>query len=96
MGQAIQLSQADLNNLVTGLRAVALPRLIEQMGLDRGREDFNRRVDTLLRAIALAQGAASPNTAVIQPTPGTPGQNVGGLLAGVARLVEVNPFGVFG
>ena len=94
--QATRLSQSELENLVQGLRAVALPRLIEQMGIDRGTEDFNRRVDTLLRAIALAQGASTAQPVVMQPTPGTSGQNVGSLLEGVARLVEVNPFGVFG
>jgi len=94
--QALRLSQSELDSLVQGLRASALPRLVEQMGLDTGLQEFNRRVDTLLRALALAQGASGPNTVVIQPTPGTPGQSLGSLLHGVAELVRANPFSLFG
>lgn len=95
VAQAIQLSQADLDNMVQGLRAVALPRLIEQGGLDKGLAAFNQRVDTLLRALALAQGASSAQPVVLQPTPGTQGEGLAGLVNAISGIVKLNPFGWF-
>ncbi len=54
--QASQLNTADIQNTIQGLQAVALPRLIDQFGIDRGLEEFNRRITTVLQAIQLAQG----------------------------------------
>ncbi len=54
--QAGQLSTQEINNTISGLQAVALPRLIEQFGIDKGLQEFNQRIDTVLKAIQLAQG----------------------------------------
>ncbi len=54
--QSGPLSAQEINSTIQGLQAVALPRLIEQFGIDRGLEEFNRRIDTVLKAISLAQG----------------------------------------
>ncbi len=54
--QAGQLSTQEINNTIQGLKAVALPRLIEQFGIDKGLQEFNQRIDTVLKAIQLAQG----------------------------------------
>ncbi len=53
--QAGQLSTQEINSTIQGLQAVALPRLIEQFGIDKGLEEFNSRIDVVLKAIALAQ-----------------------------------------
>ncbi len=54
--QAGQLSGQEIQNTIQGLQAVALPRLIEQFGIDRGLEEFNSRINVVLQAIQLAQG----------------------------------------
>lgn len=82
VGQAAQFSQGELQNLVTGLQTSALPRLIEQRGIEEGTREFQNRMNLLLQILSLATGAASPTTAVIQPTPGTAGVDIGGLLSG--------------
>ncbi len=54
--QAGQLSSQEIQNTIQGLQAVALPRLIEQFGIDRGLEEFNSRISVILQSIQLAQG----------------------------------------
>ncbi len=54
--QAGQLSTQQVQNTIQGLQAAALPRLIEQFGIDKGLAEFNQRIDTVLKAIQLAQG----------------------------------------
>ena len=54
--QATQISQQDIQNTIEGLRAAALPRLIEQFGVDQGLAQFNERLQTILQAIAGASG----------------------------------------
>lgn len=46
----------DIQNTIQALQGVALPRLIEQFGMDKGLEVFNQRIQTLLQAIQTAQG----------------------------------------
>lgn len=95
VNQALQVSQTEMANMLAGLQASALPRLIEQRGIDAGIEEFNNQLNTLFQALALATGAASGQPVVVGGTaPQT--EPIGSLLEGVAQLVKVNPFGVFG
>ncbi len=82
--QASQLQTADVQNTIAGLQAQALPRLIEQFGIDRGLEEFNRRIETVLQAIQLAQGL--PLQTVGQESQGTQKTtpNIIGTLGGIA------------
>lgn len=66
----------QLNNLVNRLQAAALPRMIEQLGVDRGLEEFNRRMEVFLQALKTAGTVSQPQTVT---TPGTEGTQ--GLLA---------------
>lgn len=71
---APQIDRAQLDQLVKGLEAQALPRMIEQMGIDRGLEEFRRRMDVLLESIKTAGGLSSQNIATLpgsqaQPSP---------------------------
>lgn len=50
VSQGEQVSQGEFDRAVENLRAQALPRLIEQLGIDRGLEEFRRRVDLMLNA----------------------------------------------
>lgn len=61
---AITLQQNDVNTMVTNLQAQALPRLIEQLGIDNGIKVFQDRINTLLQAFQIASG--SPISQVAQ------------------------------
>lgn len=50
--QAVQLSHQDMQATVSNLQAQALPRLIQQYGIDQGLQLFQTRVDSLLKALA--------------------------------------------
>jgi hypothetical protein len=69
VAQATQISQQDIQNTISGLQAAALPRLIEQFGVDQGLAQFNERLQTILQAIAAASGL--PVTAVEPTAQGT-------------------------
>ncbi len=70
---APRLEREELNRTLSGLQATALPRLIEQHGIDRGLQEFRNSVNTLLEALRMAGAASSPKTAVLPGTPGTKG-----------------------
>jgi len=74
VGQATAFSQGELQSLVTGLQQSALPRFIEQSGIEAGTQEFNNQLNLLLQVLSLASGAASPNTQTIQAT-GAPAQS---------------------
>ena len=94
--QAAQLSQQDVQSTVQALQAAALPRLIQQQGLDRGLEDFNRRMNTLLQILHLAAGTT-------QTTPVSMGQQsqTGGIIPALSGAAQAfipqgfaTPFGL--
>lgn len=76
-----QINMGELERLSQGLQTVALPRLIQQYGIDMGIEEFRRRQQSLLTALQLAGGLASPNAVMIPGQPGSSGL-LGGLLSG--------------
>lgn len=90
--QASQLQTADVQNTIQGLQAVALPRLIEQFGIDRGLEEFNRRITTVLQAIQLAQGLPLQTIATEQTQTQQP--NIFGGIAGLFPQGLATPFGL--
>jgi len=55
--QAVQLQQQDIQALSQNLKDQALPRLINQMGLDKALEEFNARFNSFLQALSIAQGS---------------------------------------
>lgn len=67
--EAIQLSQQEVATNIANLQAQALPRLIEQMGIEGGREEFARRLQTVLQALSVATGA--PLQTVAQESSGS-------------------------
>ena len=68
VSQATTVSREELDQTVQSLQAVALPRLIDQLGLDAGLAEFSRRIDVLLEALGLGVQAGTPRSEVIQPT----------------------------
>ena len=55
-----QVSATEVNTLIQNLQAQALPRLIEQLGLDKGTEAFNKQMNDLLQVLALTTNATQP------------------------------------
>ncbi len=58
--QLPQVSAQEVNTLINNLQAQALPRLIEQAGIEGGIEAFNKQITNLLQVLAIAQGASQP------------------------------------
>jgi len=77
------LERQQVDTMLATLEAQALPRLIEQLGIDRGMEEFRRREQQLLQALSLGAGVSAPNTVVLEGQAGTPGLVQGAVAAGV-------------
>ena len=90
IGLASQVSQQGITSAIEALQAQALPRLVEQLGIDKGLEEFRRRVGVLLDVLGTGVGAASPTAVVLPPgqreTGG--GLDIGGLLGGLGSLAS--------
>jgi hypothetical protein len=56
IGLGRQLTAQDIQSTISALQAVALPRLIDQFGIDKAGEEFNNRINVVLQALAIAQG----------------------------------------
>lgn len=61
--QAENLSSTQVNNLISTLQAEALPRLIQQYGMDQGLQQFNNRVNVMLQALGLGVQTSQPDVA---------------------------------
>lgn len=77
---------AELESLVQGLQAQALPRMIEQQGIDTGLEEFRRSIGDLLQILSLGGSLGTPQTQVLPGSQGSAGflsQAGGGLASGL-------------
>jgi hypothetical protein len=63
---AIQLSQADLNSTIDNLKAQALPRLIQQAGIDKGIELFGQRTQSLMELLKILAASTSATLGNVQ------------------------------
>lgn len=48
--------------MVTSLQQAALPQLVQDLGIQRGLAEFQRRVGVIMDALKLAGGLAAPTT----------------------------------
>lgn len=55
-----QIQAQEVDTLVKNLQAQALPRLIQDMGVERGMEAFNNQVNALLSTLGIAAGVTRP------------------------------------
>lgn len=97
--QAMQVQQSDLDNLIRGLQASALPRSINQLGIDKGVQSFDKQISTLLQALSLATGASTGGNVMLPGAADQTGSNMAGLgklLEGGSALFRANPFAAFG
>lgn len=100
VGQAEQITSQDINNAIQGLQATALPRLIEDLGVQRGIQEFNERIARLLQALTISGGISSNSNVVLpgvqaQQTPLGAGANAA--ITGLAQnFIDSGGFGQFG
>lgn len=62
-GLTSQVKAQEMDTLVKNLQAQALPRLIEEFGIERGMEVFNNRMNGLLSALGITAGVTQPTIA---------------------------------
>lgn len=61
IGKALaDITQQEFDNAIKNLQAQALPRLIEEYGIERGIQQFNNRLNTLMVLLQTAAGVTSP------------------------------------
>lgn len=57
---AVPLSQQEVQTTISNLQAQALPRLIQQYGIDAGLKEFQNRMSSVLDALKIAAGLSAP------------------------------------
>jgi hypothetical protein len=83
--QAVQLSQQEVETTIANLNAQALPRLIQELGIERGIAEYNTRLQTVLQALSVATGAPL-QTIAMQGTSAAEGTSTGGLLPALGKF----------
>lgn len=78
IGQAQQQQAFQLQQQLENLQAQGLPRLVQELGIQRGIDEFNRQQTQILQGLELATSAASPTVA----TKSDASKSGGGLLTG--------------
>lgn len=68
--QAIQLGQDEVKTIISNLQAQALPRLIQQYGLDVGLQEFNTRLNALMQILGIAGGVTRATPAQVSQATG--------------------------
>lgn len=61
--EAVALGQQDVELGIQNLQAQALPRLIQEQGIERGTQIFQQNIQALLAVLQIATGAAAPTPA---------------------------------
>jgi len=74
--EAIQLNQREVESTIENLRAQALPRIIEDLGVERGLAEFQNRIGLLLQALATATGAPLVTVGQQQSSKGSSQQGI--------------------
>ena len=82
---ASDVASGGLKKTILGLKAAALPRLIADLGIRRGLEEFNDRINRLLQAMSAGVQIANPVVTIKPGDPGSPGL-LKGLLGGAAGI----------
>lgn len=83
--EAVGLSQQELDSTIKNLQAQALPRLIQQQGIQNGLETFQTRLSALLSALQTATGSSGLSN-ISQKTES---ESQGGLLPALGGIFSV-------
>lgn len=78
--QAVQLGQQDVQTLINNLQAQGLPRLINDLGIERALQEFQGRSASLLQALQIATGAPLTSIAQESQSKSTTSPNIIGTL----------------
>lgn len=62
----VQLSSAELGNMINSLQAEVLPQLTQQYGINAGLQLFNTQIQTILQALGLGGQVSQPQIAYNQ------------------------------
>lgn len=54
------IKSQEVDNLIKNLQAQALPRLIQEMGVDRGMEAFQNQINSMLAVMGIQAGVSAP------------------------------------
>lgn len=71
-----QLSQENLNQMISSLQQEALPQMLQQYGINQGMQLYQQQIQTILSALGVGAQAAQP---AIGNVAGSHGSNTGGL-----------------
>lgn len=84
--EAAQISQQEVDTTIKNLQAQALPRLIEQFGLDQGLAEFQRQTQMLIQVLSILQGVSAPAMTSESKSKANPdiSQAIGGAATGAA------------
>jgi hypothetical protein len=79
-----EIDAADLSRVTTALQQIALPRLVEQYGIEQGQKLFTERMNRLLELLSIGAQASSGAQAKLEGAPRSPGliEQVLGKVAG--------------
>jgi hypothetical protein len=59
----VGLDQAQVQTMIANLQAQALPRLIQEQGIDRGIASFNQQMQTLMQTLGITANITQPTVA---------------------------------
>lgn len=58
--QGVQLQQQQVQSMINNLQAQALPRLIQEYGIERGMDVFNNQMQSLLQVLGITANVTQP------------------------------------
>lgn len=91
IGQAEAITQQDFNKSIQALQANELPRLIKDLGIQRGLAEFQNKVNTLIQSLQLAGNASQARPQKLAGTPATPGfiSDLAGGAKDIASIIDL-------
>jgi hypothetical protein len=92
--QRAAIRQQEVEATLQNLQAQALPRLIQEKGLEQGRAEFNRRSTMLLQLLQIMSGGGAQN--IVQPPAGAPNTGAASLLGGIGSVGGAIVGGMYG
>ncbi len=84
--EAVGLGQQEIQTMMTSLQAQALPRLIQDQGIERGQQIFQQRLQALLQALGIVTQAPLQTVATEQHSKSTSSEQKG-IIPGVSDLL---------
>lgn len=84
--QAIPMSQQEVQTGIQNLQAQALPRMIQELGIERGLAQFQQHTQNLLQILSMIGGVAAPVIANTGQSTGNANSTTG-IIPGMGKLI---------